>query len=138
MIESGGGATGAAGAPAGCSRCMAGGSMRVMASRVGRMIVGVTLLLELGCGPDVSARAWPEADVLFHRDARWLGGDAAYSVDLGDERTLWLFGGSFVATSERHVRGESTMVRNSVAVQTGAVPVTACMAFGWGEGADEG
>lgn len=33
-----------------------------------------------GCGPSMSARAWPEADALFHRDARWLGGDAAYSV----------------------------------------------------------
>lgn len=87
-----------------------------------------------GCGPSMSAQAWPEADVLFHRDARWLGGDAAYSVALDDARTLWMFGDTFVATSARNVRSESTMVRNTVAVQRGVDPVTASIAFAWGEG----
>jgi hypothetical protein len=87
-----------------------------------------------GCGSSTTrARAWPEADVLFHRDARWLGADAAYSVALGDARTLWLFGDTFVATSERNVRSESTMVRNTVAVQRGLDPVTASIEFTWGE-----
>lgn len=91
-----------------------------------------------GCGPATSARAWPEADALFHRDVRWLGGDAAYSVALGDTRTLWLFGDTFVATTERHVRSESTLVRNTVAVQRGEDPVTASIAFAWREAEDGG
>ena len=32
----------------------------------------------------VTAVAWPEADAMFHRDPRWLGGDDAYSIDLGN------------------------------------------------------
>lgn len=78
---------------------------------------------------------WAAADAAFHREPRWLGGDAAYSVDLGDGRTLWLFGDSFVATSAALSRSESTMVRNSVAVMTGDELPTASMAFAWRDGA---
>jgi hypothetical protein len=75
--------------------------------------------------------AWPDADALFHRDPRWLGADAAYSISLGGERTLWLFGDTFVATSAANKRGESKMVRNSVAVQTGLDPTRASITFHW-------
>lgn len=78
---------------------------------------------------------WSAADAAFHREPRWLGGDAAYSIDLGDARTLWLFGDSFIATSPALTRSESTMVRNSVAVMTGADLATASMAFAWRDGA---
>jgi hypothetical protein len=84
--------------------------------------------------PRFTGEAWPEADLLFRRDPRWLGADAAFSVDLGGERVLWLFGDTFVATSERRVRGESRMVRNSIALQTGLDPSRAAIAFHWGEG----
>lgn len=78
---------------------------------------------------------WREADAAFHRAPRWLGGDGAYSVDLGEGRTLWLFGDSFVATSPALTRSESTMVRNSVAVMTGDDLRTAAMTFAWRDGA---
>lgn len=71
-----------------------------------------------------------EEDALFHSDPRWLGGDAAYSVALGDGRSLWLFGDSFIATSAAHVRTESTMVRNSIALMT----ATNEMQFAWRDG----
>lgn len=38
-----------------------------------------------------TASGWPEADLLFHKDAHWVGADDAYSVDLGGGRVLWLF-----------------------------------------------
>lgn len=79
------------------------------------------------------AEPWPAAEALFHREPRWLGGDAVWSIDLGDERVLWLFGDSFVATSDAHVRSQSTMVRNSIALQTGRDVTTATMAFHWRE-----
>lgn len=82
-----------------------------------------------------SGERWATADALFHQDPRWLGADAAYSVDLGDDRALWLFGDSFVATSPARVRGESTLVRNSVAVMTGRDPRTATMQLAWRDGA---
>lgn len=86
-----------------------------------------------GCGRLV-ARGWPAADRLFHQDPRWLGADAAFSVDLGDDRVLWLFGDTFVATSERCLRSEARMVRNSIALQHGRDPSRATIEFGWGDG----
>lgn len=77
----------------------------------------------------------PGLDQAFHADPRWLGGDGAYTIDLGDDRTLWLFGDSFIATSPNLVRSESTMVRNSVALMTGADLATASMQFAWRDGA---
>jgi hypothetical protein len=81
--------------------------------------------------PAYSAQAWPEADALFHQDPRWLGADGAYSVDLGGGRVLWLFGDTFVATSAANVRSQSTMVHNTVAVQTGTDPSRSSIAFHW-------
>lgn len=80
---------------------------------------------------EVQATPWPEADALFHRDPRWLGADAAYSVPLGGERVLWLFGDTFVATSDAHARSESEMVRNTIAISTGLDPTSAEITFHW-------
>lgn len=52
--------------------------------------------------------AWPEADKLFRSDPRWLGGDAAYSVDLGHGRVPWLFGDSFIADAPGQTRRQSS------------------------------
>jgi hypothetical protein len=76
-----------------------------------------------------------ELDGAFHQDPRWLGGDGAYTIDLGDDRTLWLFGDSFIATSPANARTEATLVRNSVAVMTGRDLSTAAMTFAWTDGA---
>ncbi|MFQ5630919.1 MAG: DUF4185 domain-containing protein [bacterium] len=78
-----------------------------------------------------SVVSWPAADALFRSDPSWLGGDGAYSIDLGSGRVLWLFGDSFIATSDKHVRSESKMVRNSVAIQFGYDPSAASIAFYW-------
>ncbi|MEJ2719765.1 MAG: DUF4185 domain-containing protein [bacterium] len=78
-----------------------------------------------------TGRAFAEADRLFHGDPRWLGADGALSVPLSKGRILWLFGDTFVATSNAHVRSESEMVRNTVAIQTGKDPCTASMTFHW-------
>ncbi|MBM4353784.1 MAG: DUF4185 domain-containing protein [Deltaproteobacteria bacterium] len=86
------------------------------------------------CGveiPGLAAEPFVAAEALFHQEADWLGGDVASSVALGNGRVAWLFGDSFIATSDKHVRSESVMVRNSVAVQTGLDPTTATMAFAW-------
>jgi hypothetical protein len=97
---------------------------------------GLALALALaGCSteaPQLYAEPWPEANQLFLNDATWIGGDGAYSVDLGDDRVLWLFGDSFIATSPARRRAESWMVRNSVALQTGYDPTRAFMRFYYG------
>jgi hypothetical protein len=81
-------------------------------------------------------RAFNEAEDLFRQDPRWLGADAALSVPLGNGRAVWLFGDTFVAKTDAHVRSESDMVRNTIAVQTGDDPRTASMTFHWGHNVD--
>jgi hypothetical protein len=83
-------------------------------------------------GPlSVKAAAWPAADALFRRDPRWLGADAAFSVVLEENRILWLFGDTFVARTPARQRSQSTLVRNTVAVQSGRDPTTAAISFFW-------
>ena len=100
----------------------------------------IALVVLAGCGTDplplVSATMTrePGLDTIFHSEPRWLGGDGAYAIDLGNERTLWLFGDSFIATSPALVRSQSTMVRNSVGIMTGRDLATATMQFAWHDG----
>lgn len=99
----------------------------------------LTLMMVLAIGwssPHAAAgnstgRAFAEANRMFQQDPRWLGADAALSVPLSKGRILWLFGDSFVATSDARVRSESRMLRNTVAIQTGTDPRTASMTFHW-------
>jgi hypothetical protein len=87
-----------------------------------------------GCGSApiaASGTQWDAADKIFHTDPRWLGADAAYSIDLGGDRTAWFFGDTLVAKTSANVRTESTMVRNTVAVQTGRDPTTASIELAW-------
>jgi hypothetical protein len=68
------------------------------------------------------AEPWPEADRLFRQSRRWLGGDAASTIDMGNGKTLWLFGDSFVADRVEGDREQSRMIHNSVGLQTGEDP----------------
>ena len=97
----------------------------------------VVMLSTIACSPSrltlngSTGSAFTEAEALFHRDPHWLGADAAFSVPLAPGRTLWLFGDTFIATSDAYVRSESVMVSNTVAIQTGADPRIASIAFEW-------
>lgn len=82
------------------------------------------------------ASSWPAADALFLNDDYWIGGDVASSVDLGNGRSLWLFGDSWVQPSGNRSRSHATMVRNSVAIQDGSNPSTATVEFFWHTGSD--
>lgn len=73
----------------------------------------------VGCGvaagqADVARdEAW---DAAFTRESGWNGGDIGHSIDLGDGRTLWLFGDSIVGPVRdgTRVAGESKFVRGAV------------------------
>ncbi len=97
-------------------------------------------VLVLGClcactdaKPVRDVQPWPELNALFRDDARWVGGDGAYSCDLGNNRVLWLFGDSLIAKDATRNRDTATFIRNSAAIQTGYDPAQAFMAFYWGE-----
>ncbi len=80
-------------------------------------------------GTATKATDWPQADRLFRSDAHWKGGDAAFSVDLGGGRVLWMFGDSFITENPNATRRQSAFVRNSVAIQTGYDPSQAAIKF---------
>ena len=101
------------------------------------VIVIVALTLLVACEspppcPSPDARSWTEADALFRRgDPRWQGADAAYSIDLGDARVLWLFGDTFVAQAGSTSRSGSDFPRNTVGLQVGLDPSSATMQTFW-------
>ncbi len=78
-----------------------------------------------------TAVAWPEADRLFHSDPRWLGGDGAYSIDLGHGRVLWMFSDSFVARKPGDDRRHAVFLHNTIAIQNGYDPSHATIKFYW-------
>ena len=91
--------------------------------RVRQLRPATTILLLLttaACGTRYRAEAWPEADAVFDVTApagpsdRWNGGDAAYTIALGDGRVLWLFGDTFIGRD----RASSRLVRNTVGLQS--------------------
>ena len=101
------------------------------------LALAVVASLSLGCiASRPTGRAFVEAERLFHQDPRWLGGDGALSIRLSNDRILWLFGDTFVATSNARVRTESTLVRNTVAIQTGKDPRIASVSFMWRQESD--
>jgi len=79
----------------------------------------------LGPRPDGSgaplAAPDPQFDQLFQapRHAGWTGGDGTLSVDLGDGRSLWLFGDSFLGgvTPAGRRRPDSDFVHNCLVLQ---------------------
>lgn len=81
----------------------------------------------------ITATPWPEAAAVFRSDERWLGGDGAYSIDLGGQRVLWLFGDSFVDPAGKGRRDSAVVVRNSLAIQRGYDPSQASIKFYWGK-----
>jgi hypothetical protein len=70
-------------------------------------------------GPQQLARVTPDAEwnAVFDRTDEWTGADCAGSVDLGDGRTLWMFGDTWISKIRNGKRQPgATMVNNSIAV----------------------
>jgi hypothetical protein len=72
--------------------------------------------------PDAQSTRYPAVpdatwDAAFTRTDGWNGGDAAYSVDLHDGRTLWLFADSWVGpVKDNHRVAGNKMINNAIAV----------------------
>lgn len=61
----------------------------------------------------------------------WLGGDSAYSIILPDQSTLWFFGDTFVARTDRESRAEAAFIANSLARST-CTPEGWSIEYDWG------
>jgi len=80
------------------------------------MRAAVVLALLAGCASPLPRNPAALDDDFLPADSRWRGGDAVYSVPLGRDRILWLFGDSFIAAPGVSARAGSRMVRNSLAI----------------------
>jgi hypothetical protein len=78
-------------------------------------------------------------DRAFTRSSGWTGGDVAGSIDLGNSRTLWVFGDSWIGdvVDGKHAPG-SRLVNNSIAVhlslrdKSWSPPEPSSVEFRWG------
>ena len=66
---------------------------------------------------------------IFKKDKHWMGADGAASIDLGNGKILWLFSDTFIDTGGTGKRSNSTMIRNSIALQNGTDLGTADISF---------
>ena len=102
--------------------------------RIQHSLISTLIVLSLSAAyaeQNPQGQSFEQAELLFRQEPRWLGADGAHSTSLGENRIFWTFADTFVATSEALVRGESEMVRNTVAIQLGNDPLTATMDFHW-------
>lgn len=62
---------------------------------------------------------YTEDNSLFTQDKTWRGADGAASIDLGNDKILWLFSDTFIDPQATGNRTNSRMIRNSIAIQEG-------------------
>jgi len=100
-----------------------------MRGRALRVAPALALGLRLAAGAAPPALPLPDLDLRFAPRDGWGGADACYSVPLGDDRLLWLFGDTFVSPVADGRRQGGTMVNVTAAVQRGPDPTTAALDF---------
>jgi hypothetical protein len=90
-----------------------------------RAAAWLALVVAAGCtvhpvtldNPDPNAAARSAACLPeFPDQGGWLGADAAYSVSLRPNESLWLFGDTFVAADPAAARGGADFLRNSIGI----------------------
>jgi Domain of unknown function (DUF4185) len=74
---------------------------------------------DLSAASAPAGRAALEWDALFQRESGWTGADGNFSIPLSTNRTLWLFGDTWIGRIRNSKRIDATMVNNSVAIQYG-------------------
>jgi len=69
----------------------------------------------------LSTKPASEWNALFAGPTGWIGGDGVFSVPLGNDRVLWLFGDTLYGRVDGRRRVDAVMVNNSLAI-TGRTP----------------
>ncbi|MCP4176426.1 MAG: DUF4185 domain-containing protein [bacterium] len=104
-------------------------------------VIGITFLLVLNSytllaiTSNSSSEQWTVANNLFKHSTHWRGSDDAYSIPLGNNKVLWLFGDTLLSNSNKFIPrspGHIKMPRNSVGLMTGLNPSKATIKYYWG------
>ncbi len=78
-----------------------------------------------------SAQPIPQYDAAFARSDGWTGGDGITSVDMGNEKVLWLFSDSWIGPVVDGKHSGATMINNAIAIQQGRDVSKANISFHW-------
>jgi len=71
-------------------------------------------------------------DMLYLRDNGWLGSDVGHSIVLSDDKSLWLFGDTFIGDLKDGVRvAGAPMINNTIGIQDRTKNPPDCMTFYW-------
>ncbi len=83
------------------------------------LVAAFALLAVSAMAADFSFHASPapEWNQMFQRTNGWLGADVAYSVPLDADKTLWIFGDTFVGRIHDGKRTQTKMIHSSIAVE---------------------
>ena len=73
----------------------------------------------------------PEYEALFTRDKGWTGADGVFSLELSDNKILWLFSDTWIGDIVDGQHKDATMINNTIALQNGKDPSTASVKFFW-------
>lgn len=65
------------------------------------------------------------------RGPGWTGGDACYSVPIGKDRYLWLYGDTFIGKVREGRHTDATLISNTIGIQAGKDP-RGPVDFRWG------
>jgi len=72
----------------------------------------------------ISAQVFPDTafnSLLRQNNGGWIAGDATFSISLPDQKTLWLFGDSFIGTAnpDSSIASGASFIRNCAVLQIG-------------------
>jgi Domain of unknown function (DUF4185) len=99
---------------------------------VGNFFVLSLLSQDVSPTPPSNGHSRPLPD--FSYTQGWLGADDAYSVPIGPNKSVWLFGDTFVGTPETKLRSQAkTMVHNSVGISECDQGKTCALSYFWHE-----
>jgi len=86
------------------------------------LLISFTLLFLFGNPAFSQVQPDPEFNSLLRKyNGGWIAGDATFSISLPDQRTLWLFGDSFIGTvnPDSSIVAGSHFIRNCAVIQDG-------------------
>jgi hypothetical protein len=73
-------------------------------------------------------------NLLAMRTNGWLGSDVGESIVLSSNKTLWLFGDTFIGSLSNQMRVPGAgMINSTIAIQDRTKPLSDCMTFYWKE-----
>ncbi|HJO92627.1 MAG TPA: hypothetical protein QF753_04435 [Victivallales bacterium] len=79
------------------------------------------------------AEQWTQANGFFKKNIYWQGSDDAYSVKIGPNKVLWLFGDTLISkTGKKRTPEDVNMPRNTIGIETGLNPTDATIKYYWG------